>query len=319
MLSSILLVLVIFLELLGSTQAQQKLENFGDKILGLSTPFGINLQNPKIKGESTESSVSILDIQNLAPLPFGQPNSEPVLSAGEAILVDLATNRVLYKKLDNTRRPIASVTKLMTALVVLEDLNPDEVVTVTEHAAFQPESRMNLRPGEKISARELVKGALIASANDAACALEDHYGKEKIVDLMNKKAAFLGMVNTHFVETTGLDEGNQSTVADLAILANYALKNKEVAYAVGTIQYTVTSVDGSAQYQITTSNRLLKNFSDVVGVKTGYTQEAGNCLVAAAEREGHRLVAIVLNVPNNDVRFSEARELLDWGFDNFKW
>jgi D-alanyl-D-alanine carboxypeptidase (penicillin-binding protein 5/6) len=178
---------------------------------------------------------------------------------------------------------------------------------------------MHLIPGEKIKVSELVHGMLIASANDAALALEEFFGKEKMTKLMNEKAIFLGLENTKFVESTGLDEKNVSTVKDLAFLTSYALKNPYILRDVSTKEYTAISSDGKIQHKISTTNRLLKNYPDIFGVKTGYTQEAGNCLIASASQNGHQVLSIVLNINDNSVRFNEARKLLDWTFANFKW
>jgi D-alanyl-D-alanine carboxypeptidase len=311
MISSLTIAAIILLEVLGFGGAQ-------DKVLSLSKNATGTSLSAQIAGEKINADLPEINIDKISPEPTKKDLPEPRLSAGEAYVLDLGSHKELFSKNPDDVRPIASVTKIMTSLVTLEDLNTNEIVTVTSKAANQIGSKMHLLSGEQISARELVYGMLVKSANDAAIAIQEHFGQDKVVGLMNAKAQKLGLEKTHYVEASGLDQGNVSTVRDLALLSNYALNNKEFAQAVSLVQYDANSVDGHV-YHLSTTNRLLKNYPDIFGVKTGYTEEAGNCLISAASENGQKIVAVVLNVPNYDVRFAESRSLLDWTFANYQW
>jgi len=136
---------------------------------------------------------------------------------------------------------------------------------------------------------------------------------------MNEKAQFLGMTNSKFADATGLDSGNISNANDLVLLTRYAMKNKIIVDAVITREYIVVAKNGQTQHLIHTTNRLLNQYPDIIGVKTGFTNEAGNCLIAVAKQNKHQIVSIVLGVDNYDLRFSESRDLLDSAFSGFKW
>lgn len=228
------------------------------------------------------------------------------VSATACVLMDADTGLVLYRKNEDQRMLIASVTKLMTALVVLEQGEVDETVTVT--AAHMAEgSSMYLRVGEKLTLEELLYGLLLCSGNDAALALtECAGGVEPFVALMNEKAAALGMKNTHFANPNGLDdEEHYSTAYDMALLACAAANEPTLRR----IASTRTAAIGGRT--LTNHNKLLSRMDGCIGLKTGYTKAAGRTLVSCAEREGHRLVAVTLRDGND---WSDHEMLYDRGF-----
>ena len=228
------------------------------------------------------------------------------VSATACVLMDADTGLVLYRKNEDQRMLIASVTKLMTALVVLEQGEVDETVTVT--AAHMAEgSSMYLRVGEKLTLEELLYGLLLCSGNDAALALtECAGGVEPFVALMNEKAAALGMKNTHFANPNGLDdEEHYSTDYDMALLACAAANEPTLRR----IASTRTAAIGGRT--LTNHNKLLSRMDGCIGLKTGYTKAAGRTLVSCAEREGHRLVAVTLRDGND---WNDHEMLYDRGF-----
>ena len=228
------------------------------------------------------------------------------VSATACVLMDADTGLVLYRKNEDQRMLIASVTKLMTALVVLEQGEVDETVTVT--AAHMAEgSSMYLRVGEKLTLEELLYGLLLCSGNDAALALtECAGGVEPFVALMNEKAAALGMKNTHFANPNGLDdEEHYSTAYDMALLACAAANEPTLRR----IASTRTAAIGGRT--LINHNKLLSRMDGCIGLKTGYTKAAGRTLVSCAEREGHRLVAVTLRDGND---WNDHEMLYDRGF-----
>jgi D-alanyl-D-alanine carboxypeptidase (penicillin-binding protein 5/6) len=207
--------------------------------------------------------------------------------------------------------------------VVLENCNLDQVIEISAKAASQIGSDTNLIIGEKMTVRNLLNCLLIMSGNDSAYALGENYpgGLEKFVDKMNEKALALGMKNTHYLDPAGLAADAYSSAYDLSIITRYALKNKTFAEIVATPEITVNNTTGTRHHDLKNSNRLVNDYAypGAIGVKTGYIPEAGHCLVGAAERDGHRLIAVVLNT-NSDLATAsatEARKLLDFGFNNF--
>ncbi|NLH01762.1 MAG: D-alanyl-D-alanine carboxypeptidase, partial [Clostridiales bacterium] len=233
--------------------------------------------------------------------------------AGAAILVHADTGKVLFSKNADSRMLIASTTKIMTALVVLENCSPDEQVKILPEYTKIEGSSMYLKPGETYTVRDLLYGMLLASGNDAATALACHCGGsiEGFAEMMNKKAAELGPCNSSFRNPHGLDaDGHYSSAEDLAIITCEAMKNDLFAKIVSTKTYTV----GDQTYM--NHNKLLWNYEGTLGVKTGYTMAAGRSLVSCAERNGLRLVCVTLSDPND---WNDHKALYDWGFENYEY
>ncbi len=236
----------------------------------------------------------------------------PELSAASAILVDAESGRVLYAKNTEEERLIASITKLMTALVAVQS-HPD----LSERVVIRPEwtgaegSSMYLRAGEELTLESLLYGLLLASGNDAATAIAGYCAGdvETFVDWMNDKADELGMEHTRFANPSGLnDEGHYSTAADMARLARVVMEQPELAEIVGTRSISI------AGRSLTNHNKLLWRYDGCVGMKTGYTEKAGRTLVSCAERNGQRLIAVTLNDPDD---WKDHAALFDYGFSAY--
>ncbi len=238
------------------------------------------------------------------------------MSAGILVTED---GRVLWSRNADTKRAMASITKIMTAVVALENSRPDEVVTVPEAARSVGESTSFLRPGANIQMADLLEALLVKSGNDAAITVAHHVANDEkgFVAMMNAKAAELGLVNTHFANSHGLDAaGHHSSAADIAVLARYAMRNAEFRRYVGTKTAEVTYPDGVRELENT--NLLLGNFDGANGVKTGFTRQAGYCLAASAKRGETELYAVTLGTASEKARIAETRELLDWGFAHYR-
>lgn len=219
------------------------------------------------------------------------------VSAGSAILIDAASGEALYEKNPDERRLIASTTKIMTALVVIENCRLDEKVEVPKACEYVGGSSMYLRAGDEVTVRELLYGLLLVSGNDAGLALAYHCGKgsvETFVTMMNMYAQELGLADTSFENPHGLDgEQHYSTARDMARLAAHAMLNETFREIVSTKDITIS---GRSMHN---HNKLLWRFDGVCGVKTGFTKAAGRCLVSCAEREGRQFIAVTLSAPDD--------------------
>jgi len=238
---------------------------------------------------------------------------EPSVEAEAAALADLDSGRVLFEAGAEVRRPIASLTKVMTALLVIERTRPTETVTVGPEAAGQAGAELGLVTGEERTVRELLLALLLQSANDAAVALAEHVSGsvDRFVVEMNARAADLGMDDTEFRSPSGLDDEGRSTASDLLTLASEAFLNATFAGIVSTRFARVPSAAGAPR-RLQNRNALLWLYEGAFGGKTGYTSVAGFCLVAAAERDELRLAAVVLGAPEQ--AFDAGAELLNHGF-----
>lgn len=226
---------------------------------------------------------------------FGTSN-QPLIAGKSAIVVDLSSDKVLYEKNSTQRLKIASLTKIMTAIIALEHKNLQDKIYVTRHAAYVGEDTMYLTTGEIYSVEELLYGLMLNSGNDAAYALADGIAgdSETFVKWMNQKAKELGLENTFYADPSGLDDATYSTAQDLVKLTRYAYKNTEFAKIVATLDKELTS-DSHKYLYLKNETNLLSTYPGVAGVKTGYTEEAGLCLVTYANNGGHQLIGVVLN------------------------
>lgn len=248
-------------------------------------------------------------------------NTSLQTSAKSVILTEQSTGEVLYESNADERLPIASVTKIMTLLLTMEALDEgriamDDVVPVSEKAMSMGGSTMFLEVGEELSVYELLKGIAVASANDGCVAISEFISGsvENFVSLMNKRAAELGMENTNFVNTNGLDaENHYSSARDVAIMSAELLKHEEI------FEFTTIWTDkmNNGKYDLANTNKLIRFYSGANGLKTGSTDKALCCLSATAKREDLQLIAVVLGAPTSKDRFSDARTLLDYGFANY--
>ena len=249
----------------------------------------------------------------------------PEIAAPSALLMDAATGTVLYEKNADARLAPASVTKVMTLLLVMEALDSgqigwDDTVVASEAASAKGGSQVYLEPGEQMSMDEMLKSVVVSSANDCATALAEHVaGSEAaFVSLMNARAAELGMTNTHFVNCTGLDDEPEAaehltTARDIALMSRALLTHPRIR------DYTTIWMDTvrNGQFGLSNTNKLIRFYKGATGLKTGYTSAAGHCLSASAERDGVELIAVVLHCASSTERFESAKALLDYGFANF--
>lgn len=235
----------------------------------------------------------------------------PSVSAQAYVLYDADTGEVYASREAHKRLPCASTTKIMTALVALEQLPLDASVTVAREHTLAEGSRMYLRDGETVSVSDLLYGLLLASGNDAAVALADAAAgsTERFAALMNQKAAALGLRDTHFTNPSGLhDAEHYSSAYDLAVLMAAAMKNEDFAKITGTREVALTG------RTLANHNKLLHTVQGVDGGKTGYTKAAGRCLVSTALRNGRRLIAVTINAPSD---WSDHAKLYDYGFSQY--
>lgn len=240
-----------------------------------------------------------------------------------AILVDEDSGTVLYEKNADARRPIASITKVMTLLLTFEALEAgkislDDFVPISEHAYHMGGSQIWLEPGEEMTLNDMLKAICISSANDAAVAVAEYIGGSEpaFAEMMNARAAELGMTNTHFVNACGLDEPEHlSTARDVAAMSREMLLHHTEVRDYCSIW--MDTLRGGAT-QLVNTNKLLKSYSGITGLKTGTTGKAGVCISASAERNGLRLIAVVLGAASGKERFQAASTLLDYGFSHFE-
>lgn len=244
------------------------------------------------------------------------------VDAKACILIEQSTGKVLAENNSDERLPIASVTKIMTMLLTVEAIDDgkikiDDKVTVSENAMSYGGSTMFLEAGEELTVSDMLKGIAVASANDGCVAIAEYIaGSETgFVKMMNKRAKELGMKNTNFMNTNGLDEDDHySSARDVAVMSRELLKHTQIT------EYTSIWTDElrDGKFQLANTNKLIRFYSGANGLKTGSTSKALCCLSASAKREGMQLIAVVLGAPTSEKRFSSARSLLDYGFANYK-
>jgi D-alanyl-D-alanine carboxypeptidase len=250
---------------------------------------------------------------------FPTDNDPPSVTAASWIIYDESSDLVLAEWDADTRRPMASITKIMTVLLALEKGNVDDDVVISETAAGQGGQEIGLVAGETVKLGALVRAAVVRSGNDSAAAIAEHIGGtvEGFVDLMNQRASELGMDDTHFVNPHGLDgNGHYSTPRDMLIVSRQAMSIPEFAdIARSRVMVFPDAPDGTLR-SATNTNRILNSYEGSIGVKTGETPNAGLTYVGAAERDGRRLFAVVFRSVGQRAHFADAIELFDWAFDD---
>lgn len=242
-----------------------------------------------------------------------------------AYLLEPSTGTVMYEKNPDEHLQIASVTKIMTALIILEKVDSGELkltdmVTASANAQSYGGTTMFLEAGEQFSVSDMLKGIVVASANDGCVAMAEHISgnEEEFVKLMNKRAEELGMENTHFVNCNGLDDDVEVTEAyssakDVATMSKELIKHKKI------FDYSTIWMDSlrDGKFMLANTNKLLRNYQGATGLKTGSTTKAGCCLSATAEKNGMELIAVVLGAQTTEMRFASASKLLDYGYANY--
>lgn len=267
--------------------------------------------------------ILILCLAVISPtLSYATGTLDGDLSCKSAILIEPSTGTVLYEKDADLPLPMASVTKVMTMLLIMEAIDNgqiglEDMVTGSQRAKSMGGSTIYLDEGEQLSVHDMLKGIAVASANDACVAMAEHIaGSESaFVDMMNKRASELGMKNTAFVNTNGLDApGHCSSARDIAIMSAELLKHPKI------LEYTTIWMDSlrGGGFQLSNTNKLIRFYKGAIGLKTGSTDDALYCISGAAKRDGMCLVAVVLAAPTSPKRFSDASSLLDYGFNTYK-
>ncbi len=242
------------------------------------------------------------------------------LNSRSCVVIDRLSKKILYGKNENNKVKMASTTKIMTAIVVLENSSLNKTVEVSKKAAGTGGSRLGLKTGDKITICDLLYGLLLCSGNDAAvCLAESVAGSvPQFSDLMNAKAKELGLVNSHFESPHGLDsEGHYTTAYELAILSDYALKNPTFYNIVGTKNYTVT-INGYSK-NLSNTNELLGNLNGVYGIKTGFTNGANRCLVTACKRDKMDIICVVLGADTKNFRTKDSIKLIEYAFKTYEY
>ena len=238
------------------------------------------------------------------------------VSAKAAILMDAQSGRVLFEHNADTRYPMASTTKIMTALIAVEHCGMDETVTAGKNASGVEGTSIYLSVGEQLPMEQMLQGLMLRSGNDAAVAIAEHIAGdvEQFAFLMNERARMLG-ADAHFVTPNGLDaQGHGASARAMALIAREAMKHPTFRELVSTQEAVIPWVDNEYNRVLRNKNRLLSEYEGATGIKTGFTSKAGRCLVFSAQRNGMELIGVVMSCPN---WFDEAERMLDWGFGNF--
>lgn len=261
-------------------------------------------------------STSLSEVVNLDSIDgFEQLSS---LTADVWMLIDDSTGCIISEKNADEQRPMASITKMMTCLLALENGQMNDTIEITQDVYIAKDSRVKL--GDKYTMRHLIDEMMLLSDNDAAYALAKHIGGDtlKFCDMMNEKGAYLGMTHTHFANPNGMPNlNNYSTASDLVRLSRYCMRDSLFAAIVGTVEKDVPLLDGR-HMPCRNTNALLKTYEGCMGIKTGFTRLAGNCLASAATRNGTTLYLVLLNSRSMSSRFTESAILLDYGFNVMK-
>ncbi len=279
----------------------------------------------QVLGVKSENNLNEINKSLAVPPTIAPGTQKPIVNAKNYILIDQKSASVITSKDEHVSVPIASMTKLMTSVLAIENSKLDDFATVSKNAVMTNGSKINLFIDEKITIESLLNALLINSSNDSAITLAEHISgtEEKFVELMNTKANFLNMNDTHFLDPAGLNDEGKSSASDIATLLSYALRFDTIKNIIKTSEKDIMSVDGTSHHLVN-SNRLVKDemfFSGIIGGKTGFTPSAGHSLVSAAERDNHILISVIINTYSSDVSASalESKKLLEWGFSNLKY
>lgn len=246
-------------------------------------------------------------------------SEEPKIYSRSAIVFDRNTKNILYEKDINTKRAMASTTKIMTCIIILENGNLNDTVKISQKSANTGGSRLGLKKSDSITVKDLLYGLMLRSGNDAAVALAEYMSGsvDEFANLMNEKAQILGLTSTHFVTPHGLDDENHYTTAyELALLTDYALNNSTFSKIVNTKNYTIT-INGYSK-DLNNTNELLGYLNGVNGVKTGFTGNAGRCLVTSCVRNNFNIITIVLGADTKKIRTTDSIHLIEYAYNNFE-
>ena len=278
-------------------------------VTGSDTEKEDTSSNEEVKEESTDTSSSL----NLAS------------NAKSAIMIEASTGKIIFEKNSKEKLAMASMTKMMSLLLIMENIENgnikwNEMVTASENASSMGGSQIFLQTGEQMSVEDLVKGICIASGNDATVAMAERIGgtEENFVKMMNDKAKELGLKNTHFVNSYGFDaDDHYSSAYDMAMIAKELVKHKKILEFSGTYEDYLRK-DTANSFWLVNTNKLVRYYSGADGLKTGFTDKAMYCLTATAKKNNMRLITVVMGEPNSTTRSSETATMLDYGFNTYK-
>ena len=249
----------------------------------------------------------------------GKLNDEPKINSRSAVVIDRKSKAVIYGKNENVKKAMASTTKIMTAMVVIQNTNLNNTVEISKKSAGTGGSRLGLKLGDKITVKDLLYGLLLRSGNDCAVALAEYVAGsvQEFSNLMNQNAQMLGLNNTHFITPHGLDEEEHYTTAyELAVLTDYALNNEVFAQIVNTKSYTININENTKT--LNNTNELLGNLNGVYGVKTGFTNGAGRCLVTSIKRGNLDIICVVLGADTKKDRTRDSAKLIEYTFNKYE-
>lgn len=291
-------------------------------IICLSLIMSLNIV---VFAEEADEEIDYIWLQEEIENSSANSKKEPNLSSRYAVAFDRTSKTVMYAKDENKRVPMASTTKIMTAIVLIENLGKNNNLTLSsqveacKEAASINGSRLGLKTGDKITINDLLYGLMLCSGNDAAIQIAVSIGGsvEGFAELMNKKAEELGLKDTHFITPHGLDQNEHYTTAyELALITDYALGIEEISKAVRTESYTVMINNNSKT--INNTNELLGYLNGVNGVKTGFTNGAGRCLVTSVERDGFSIITVVLGADTKKIRTKDSIDLIEYIYSNYE-
>ena len=271
--------------------------------------YAVNEEDVVKENENVKETKSTLDLAK---------------NATSAIMLEASTGEIIFQKNVNEKRPPASMTKMMSMLLIMENIEKgnltfEEEVTASAYASSMGGSQIFLKAGEKMKVEDLLKGIAIGSGNDATVAMAERIAgtEEAFVKLMNDRAKELGLNNTNFKNSTGLDvENHYSTAYDMSVIARELVKHKKILEFTGTYEDYLRK-DSASPFWLVNTNRLVRFYQGVDGLKTGYTKEAGYCLTSTAEKDNMRLITVVMNEPSTQIRNGETSSMLDYGFNMY--
>ena len=287
-----------------------------------------NNTNKNIESNNEQNSINEEEENEMKSSNNSQNNNNGSSLASEAksaIMMEASTGKVIFEKNSHEKLPMASMTKMMTLLIIMENIKSgnlkwDEKVVTSEHAASMGGSQIFLEVGEEMTIEDLVKGICIGSGNDAAVAMAERIAgtEDDFVKMMNKKAQVLGLKDTHFVNSCGLDDDNHySSASDMAVIARELVKYDKILEFTGTYEdYLRKNTDNS--FWLVNTNKLVRYYKGVDGLKTGYTKSAGYCITTTAKKNNMRLITVVMGEPSSTVRNSETTSMLDYGFNTYR-
>lgn len=258
--------------------------------------------------------IAVFAVMIILTAVFGESAFAMADSADCACMINGTTGEVVFSKNMDEQHSMASTTKIMTAIIAIEQCDMEEKVTVSRNAAYQEGSAAYVRENNVIAMKDLLYGLMLNSGNDAAVAIAEHISgsSEAFAELMNKKAEVLGLTNTHFMNPNGLDNPEHYTTAyELAMIAKYAMENEDFREIVSTRTYQATPDNSTETLYFSNHNKMLKNYEGSTGIKTGYTRATGRCLVSSAERDNMEFIAVTLGDPND---WKDHSEMLDYAF-----